>query len=85
MIDQATIEKLKEIADDKELMWNVGRKAIEDALVELRDARISLLGRGNGLVIREEDGTDSDTIRLGPEMALSIGLQAIIKHLESDV
>lgn len=74
--------QLREIAKDNELLWNVGRKAIEDTLIDFRDSRLSLLGRNNGLVIKEKDGTDSHIIRLGPENALSIGLEAIADHLE---
>ena len=70
---------LTEIADDPVLL-EVGRKAIEDVLVDLRDSRIFRL-RGNGLVIYEKDGRDSSIIRLGPEDALRIGLRAIAAHL----
>ena len=59
------------------------RKAIEGVLVELRDARVSLVGRGNGLCIRERDGTPSDVIRLGAEDAMRIGLKAIADHRAS--
>ena len=54
-----------------------GRKAMEDELVEWRNSRRSMFNRGNGLVIREKDGKDSDVIRFGPETALKIGLKAI--------
>jgi hypothetical protein len=56
----------------------IGRRAVEDALVEMRDSRISELGRGNGLVIREKDGTASSIIRFGPETALHIGIKAML-------
>ena len=56
----------------------VGRKAIEDALVEWRDGRLSEFTRGNGLVIRERDGKDSSMIRFGPEIALRIGITAML-------
>lgn len=71
---------LRAIAEDPELL-EIGRKAIEDTLVELRDSRIAILGRNNGLVIREADGRDSSMIRLGPEMALRIALEAMAKTL----
>jgi hypothetical protein len=63
------------ILTDEEM--EVGRQAVENALVELRDSRISLLGRGNGLVIRECDGTPSSVIRMGLEAALRIAMDAI--------
>ena len=55
----------------------IGRKAIEDMLVEWRDSRLSEFNRGNGLVIREKDGRDSSIIRFGPETALRIGILAM--------
>lgn len=73
--------RLRAIAADDELL-EVGRAAIEAELLELRDSRISLLSRGNGLVIRERDGKASGTIRLGPEDAIRIGLEAIAEHFD---
>lgn len=58
-------------------MLEVGRKAIEDILIEFRDSRISLPFRNNGLVVKEYDGKDSSIIRLGPEDAIRIGVEAI--------
>jgi len=72
--------KLTEIIENDELL-EIGRKAIEDVLVDLRDSRIVVL-RNNGLVIKERDGKESDIIRMGPEHALRIGLKAIAKHLD---
>lgn len=57
--------------------YEAARKAVEDVLIEFRDARISQL-RNNGLVIREKDGGASSIIRLGPEDAVRIGLEAIV-------
>lgn len=72
--------KLSEIADDEALL-EIGRKAVEDALIEFRDSRMGEFCRGNGLVIRERDGKPSTIIRFGPETALRIGLKAIAAHL----
>jgi hypothetical protein len=72
---------LKEIAEDEELL-EIGRKAVEATLITWRDSRISMLGRNNGLVVRERDGRPSEVIRMGPEDALRIGLRAIAAHLE---
>jgi len=69
---------LEKIALDDELL-EIGRKAIEDQLIEWRDSRLSEFNRGNGLVIRERDGSDSSVIRFGPETALRLGLLAIAK------
>lgn len=73
---------LEEIAESDEVL-EVGRKAIEDMLIDLRDSRIGLVGRGNGLVVYERDRTPSNIIRMGPETALKIGLQAIALHLKT--
>lgn len=56
----------------------LGRKAIEDALIEMRDSRMFTV-RGNGLVIREKDGAESGVIRFGPEVAIRIAIEAINK------
>ncbi len=69
-----------EIAGSAHLL-EIGRKAVEDVLVDFRDNRISVI-RGNGLVIREPDGTPSSVIRLGLEDALRIALIAIAKSQE---
>lgn len=74
--------ELRAIAADPALL-NIGRKAVEDTLIDFRDRRISLLNRGNGLVARERDGGDSDVIRLGTEDALRIALRAIADHLDT--
>lgn len=71
---------LEKIADDEALL-EVGRQAIEAALIEWRDNRISEPFRCNGLVIREKNGEDSHVIRMGPEHALRIGLKAISEHI----
>lgn len=74
--------KLSDVYNSAELL-EVGRKAVEDALIVLRDNRISR-NRNNGLVIKEYDGTSSSVIRLGPEEAIRIGLKAIEEHLNSN-
>ena len=73
---------LRHLADDVELM-EVGRKAVENALVEWRDSRLSMLRRNNGLVIREKDGKESSIVRFGPEVGVAIALRAIAEHLET--
>jgi len=65
------------------VLLEVGRKAIEDLLVDLRDSQIAML-RNNGLVIKERDGKNSDVIRMGPEDALRVGLKAIAEHLRPE-
>ena len=58
-------------------LLEIGRRAIEAELVDWRDRRLSVIGRANGLVVREKDGAESFVIRFGPEVALRIGLLAI--------
>ncbi len=53
----------------------VARRVVEDVLVDLRDRRVSVMC-GNGLVIRERNGGDSDVLRLSTRDALQIGIQA---------
>lgn len=57
---------------------SIARRAVEDALVNLRDGRISCLSAGNGFVIREPDGTDSATIRLSTFDGLVLGITAYL-------
>lgn len=71
---------LEDVAESDSLL-EIGRQAVEAALIEFRDGRISAPLRANGLVVREADGKPSDVIRMGPEHALRIGLKAIAKHL----
>lgn len=67
--------------DDPNLL-EVGRKAIEDELVEWRDSGLSSLGRNNGFVIKSFKGESSSVIRFGAEIGLEIALTAIVEHLE---
>jgi len=57
----------------------IGRKAVEDVLVDFRNSRIGLVGRGNGLVVAETNGKPSHIIRLTTESAIQIALEAILK------
>ena len=65
---------------DRPDLQEIARLAVEDTLVELRDDRISMLFRNNGLTIKEYDGSPSNIIRLGFEQALVIGLKAILER-----
>jgi hypothetical protein len=56
------------------------RRFVEDHLVEMRDCRLSAPG-GNGLVIRERDGTPSNVIRLSTRDALTLGIRAYLASL----
>ena len=76
------MKNLEEIAEDTTLL-EIGRQAIENTLVELRDGRIGRICN-NGLVIKESDGSNSHIIRMRPDDALRIGLRAIAKHLKEN-
>lgn len=72
----------KEALEPNVKLLEIGRKAIEDALIDWRDNRLSEFTRGNGLVVREKDGKDSSIIRFGPETALKIGMKAMGETLK---
>lgn len=76
---QSLSSEVLEIIENSELL-EVGRKAVEDELVQYRDARVSQM-RGNGLAIMEADGTASPVIRMGVEQAITIALKAIAERL----
>ena len=57
----------------------VGRLAVENMLVELRDSRISVM-RNNGLCIKEKDSTPSAIVRMPIETAITVAMEAIEKH-----
>jgi hypothetical protein len=53
--------------------------AVEDVLIEMRDARMSTFGRANGFVCNERDGTPSGIMRLGTRDGLRIAIEAYLK------
>lgn len=71
---------LKEVSDSA-ILLEVGRKAVEDALIASRDCRLFML-RNNGFVIKEKNGSPSNVIRFGTEVGVQIALRAIAKYLE---
>ena len=56
----------------------VGRLAVEDMLVELRDSRISVM-RNNGLCIKDRDSTPSAIVRMSIGTAITVAMEAIEK------
>ena len=75
-------DELQKIADDSKLM-KAACLAIDVALCECRDRRISRPFRGSGLVVKDANGEDNGVVRMGPAEAMRIGLLAIAKELES--
>lgn len=69
-------QALENAAKDERLL-EIGRLAVEDYLVKMRDVRLSMIGCNNGLVIKEQDGSDSHVIRASTIQALKIGLIAM--------
>ena len=60
-------------------------RAVESALVDMRDNRVSLLGAvgaASGLVVRESDGERSSVVRLTTRQALELGIRAYLEDLE---
>ena len=56
-------------------------KHLEDVLVEFRDMRVSIPpgACGHGLVVRENDGKESSTIRLRTPEAIRIAIKAMLE------
>ncbi len=52
------------------------RLAIEDTLIERREARLSMMNR-NGLCIFERDGTPSPSIRMSVPEAIMLAIETI--------
>jgi hypothetical protein len=65
------------------------RKAVEDALVDMRDSRMWMWPAsgptGNGFSIREYDGSDSSVIRFSTRHGLTIALKAYFETLDSQL
>lgn len=57
--------------------------AIEDYLIEMRDARVGVIGRANGFVVNEKDGTPSSIMRVGTRDGLEIAIKAYLKASET--
>lgn len=72
--------EISELLENPDLL-EVARLAIENELISLRDSRIAILGRANGLVVKEKNGQDSHIIRMTIKVALEIGIKAIVNIL----
>lgn len=83
LADQVRARMLRALSEDQAAL-ETARKAIEDTLVEWRESRLSEPLRGNGLVIKESDGTHSHVIRFGPETAMQVGLRALAAAAEKE-
>lgn len=74
-------DDVRAMAEDDDLLL-AAHKALEDELIERRDAGISLMGPANGLVVRYRNATPSDAIRIPTREAVHMALFAIAKRLE---
>lgn len=52
--------------------------AVEDELIWMRDAGMSMPFHANGFVVRNYDGTESCIMRLGTRDGLRIGIKAYL-------
>lgn len=52
--------------------------AVEDVLIEMRDGCIGVLGRANGFVVNDRDGSPNGIMRLGTRDGLRIAIQAYL-------
>ena len=84
MNEKQTLAKVLETLAEDDVLLEIGRRAIEDELVEWRDSRLSSQLRNNGFTIKEKDGSPSSVVRFGPEIGLKIALKAVAKHLSRD-
>lgn len=75
--------ELRRLAESPEAL-TMAHAAIEDVLIEWRADRLSIPLVGNGLVIRERDGTPSSIIRMRIPEALVIGLRAMADYIEAN-
>lgn len=77
-------EVLRRISADQKIMYEIGRLAVEDVLVSLRDSCISFPMRNNGCVIKSKEGEASSIIRLPVEDVVRIAMEAMADYLEKD-
>lgn len=77
--------ELRRLAEDPATLTAL-HQYMEDELIEMRDRRM-FMGYGNrlpanGLVVREPDGSPSDTIRIGTRTAIEMILKAAADRLD---
>jgi hypothetical protein len=79
---KVTVEPNSPPADIDQAALTAAHLAVEDELVEMRDAYMSVLGPANGLVIKNRDGSESSAMRMGTREALQIGITAYLAAVE---
>jgi len=55
--------------------------AVEDALIDLRDMGVGVLGHANGFTVNYKDGSRSDIMRMGTRDGLRIAIAAYLNAL----
>jgi hypothetical protein len=74
------VADLRQLAEDRYAIAHA-HVAIEDVAVENRDSRISFPFRGNGISIREKDGSPSSALRIPTDDAVRIALKALADYV----
>lgn len=77
-----TDKLLSEVTDDD---IERARQAIEDELIELREAGIGILGRGNGLHVNYKDGSPSPVMRMATPDAIRMAIKVILDSRDGKV
>ena len=52
--------------------------AVENELIERRDACISVMGPANGMIVRAYDGSPSPIMRMGTREAMGVALDVVL-------
>ena len=60
-----------------------GFMAVEDVLIEFRDARLSILGYANGVVVNEKDGSPSPMVRMRTRYATDLAIETAAPLIEA--
>jgi hypothetical protein len=74
--EEGTPSAVETVIDEGAL--TMAHVAVEDMLIELRDARIGVIGPANGFVVKEKDGTPSGIMRLGTRAGLRVAIKAYL-------
>ena len=78
-----TADELRAVLADDRVLWEVARRAVEDELIEMRDAGLYVLGSNNGFTVNFADGTPGP-LRLPTFDGIKVALRALIEHYDSE-
>lgn len=74
-------DAVRRMADDPETLTAI-HLIVEDELIDMRDRGISIVGPANGLVVKYQDGTWSDAIRMGTREAVELVIKSLADMIE---